>query len=293
MGRKAIDLKGQRFGKLTVIKRIYKETEPKSGQAALWLCKCDCGNESVVRASALRQGQVKSCGCSGGKRNSKGQFVKRENIKDITGQRFGKLTVLKFDRIKNGKTYWIVKCDCGTTKSVRSDTLKVITSCGCDKKEQDIINLGIVNHHEMTHHPVYPIWHAMMSRCENQNDNAYSDYGGRGIKVCCEWQDIKTFAKWAEETGFVKGKNLSIERKNVNGDYCPENCCWIDRRMQPRNRRNTVKLEVNGEIKPLAEWAEIYNVSYKKVMGRYYRGIRKIEDLFYKGNLQMRDLGRE
>ena len=100
-------------------------------------------------------------------------------------------------------------------------------------------------------------------------------------------------ASWADETGFEPNKNLSIERKDVNGDYCPENCCWIDRKFQTRNRRNTVMFKIDGVNKPLSEWCEIYNGPYEKVIGRDYRGIRATDDLVYKGNLQMRDLGRE
>ena len=84
-----------------------------------------------------------------------------------------------------------------------------------------------------------------------------------------------------------------MERKDVNGDYCPENCKWIDRRFQSRNRRNTVKLDIDGIIKPLTEWAEIYNIPKHTVYGRFEKGIRNPDDLFYSGNLQMRDCGRE
>lgn len=224
------------------------------------------------------------------KRNEKGQFVKGSGIKDLTGQRFGKLVVLGLDRIQENKSYWKVKCDCGTEKSVRSDMLKKIVSCGCVKREQDKKNLRyMANNHEMTCHPVYSIWHAMVSRCHNPNDHAYSDYGGRGITVCDEWRDIKLFAKWADSEGFVKGKNLSIERKDVNGNYCPENCCWIDRNLQTRNRRNTIKISIDGEEKPLSEWSEIYKINHSLVLARYEKGYRSPNDLFYKGNLQHRD----
>lgn len=226
-------------------------------------------------------------------RNNKGQFTKGSGIIDLTNKRFGKLKVIKLDKIVNRRSYWIVECECGKRKSVRGDTLKVITSCGCVKKKQDIINLGIKNNHELTYHPVYPIWHAMIARCENPKDHAYSDYGARGIGVCEEWHDLKVFTNWADETGFEKGKNLSIERKDVNGNYCPENCCWIDRKLQARNKRNTIKLTINGIEKPLSEWSEIYGIKHTLVLARYEKGRRKPEDLFYNGNLQMRDLGRE
>lgn len=222
-------------------------------------------------------------------RNKSGQFVKGENINDLVGKKFGKLTVLRLDKIVNRKSYWIVQCECGNVKSVRCDTLKKIVSCGCEKKKQDIINLGIVNHHNLTYHPAYGIWHHMISRCENTLDHAYKDYGGRGIKVCQEWHDLRTFCKWAEENGYEKDKGLSIERIDVNGDYCPENCCWIPRKDQSRNRRCCIRLIINGEDKLLSQWAYEYgldNHEYNKVYQRYKRGYRDVEHLFAKKNLK-------
>lgn len=294
MSRPIPNLSGKTFGKLTVLYRADNHVDSKGHKRAMWKCRCDCGNETIVSTTNLKRGNIKSCGkCNGKTRNEKGQYEKGKNIKDITGMKYGKLTVIHLDKIVNRKSYWLVKCECGTVKSVRGDTLKSITSCGCIKKEQDIVNFGISNNHQMTYNPVYHIWQAMISRCENPNQSHYMDYGGRGIKVCSEWHDIKYFAEWANETGFVAGKNLSIERKDVNGNYCPENCCWIDRKFQARNRRNTIKFKIGNVERPLSEWAEIYDVPYKKVVSRYYRGITNPSDLFYKGNLQMRDLGRE
>lgn len=280
MGRPVIDIRGKKFGKLNVI----REVESRKGTNALWLCKCECGNEIVVNGYLLRSGKKTNCGCDP-KFNS-GRFVKGEGLKDITGKRFGKLTVIRIDRVENKRSYWWVKCDCGTVKSVRGDTLKVITSCGCDKKKQDIINLNITNHHELTYHPAYHIWNNMISRCDNPADHAYADYGGRGIMVCDEWRDIRKFCEWADKNGFKGGQNLSIERIDVNGNYCPDNCCWIPRSKQPRNRRCSIRLEINGEEKPLREWAEIYGFTdkeYQKITQRYRAGHRDPEYLFFKG----------
>lgn len=294
MSRPTPRLEGKRFGKLVVMKQSTDHISPSGYRIRMWECLCDCGNKKISSTSGLKNGRTKSCGCDCDvKRNNKGQFIKGQSINDLTGKKFGKLSVIRLDKIVNKKSYWIVKCDCGTEKSVRGDTLKVITSCGCDKKKQDLINFNVTNNHKLTNHPVYHIWQAMLNRCENPKNRAYKDYGGRGITVCDEWKDIRNFSKWADETGFLPGKNLSIERKNVNGNYCPENCIWIDKKLQARNRRNTIKFSIDGIEKPLSEWAEIYQLPYSKIMGRYYRGVRNIDDLFYKGNIQMRDLGRE
>lgn len=218
-------------------------------------------------------------------RNNKGQFVKGAGFKDITGKRFGKLVVLSYVETKNHKSYWNVRCDCGTEKVVRGDTLAKIVSCGCVKREQDAINFNLKdkNNHGMTHHPAFSIWSAMMNRCYSKLNHYYKDYGGRGIKVCEEWDDVKNFCKWAEDNGFKKG--LSIERINVNGNYCPENCCWIPRSKQSRNCRNTIRIVYDGKETPLIEVAEKLNLNYKTLQGRWGRGIRDIDKLLYNGNL--------
>lgn len=217
------------------------------------------------------------------KRNSKGQFTKMSGIVDLTGKQFGKLTVVKLDKVIGRKSYWICECECGTIKSVRGDTLKVITSCGCVKRQQDIINLSIENNHNMTHHPLYKIWNAVRSRCENPNNSSYKDYGGRGIQLCDEWHDVCAFISWAENNGWKNG--LTIERKDVNDNYCPENCEWIPMKYQVRNRRNTVRFTIDGIEDSLINWAEKFGVPYRKVAERYYRGETQISRLFYQGNL--------
>lgn len=217
-------------------------------------------------------------------RNKKGQFIKGANIKDLTGQRFGKLTVLYLDKEKTKrKSYWVCKCDCGNIKSIRSDCLKVITSCGCVKKQQDIINLKIDRNHNMTHHKLFPIWNSMISRCHNINSDAYKNYGERGIIVCKEWHYVENFIDWAEKNGYKEG--YSIERIDVNGNYCPENCCWIPKKEQVFNTRRTVYIEKDGEKIPLAKTAREHGISPCLAWHRWKSGIRNYDDLFYNGNL--------
>lgn len=284
MGKKAMDISGKRFGNLVVIER--SENKHKSG-GVLWRCKCDCGNKTEILGSLLNRGVRTNCGCKDEiARNKNGQFKSGENIKDITGQKFGKLTVVGFDKIINHYSYWIVKCDCGTVKSVRKDTLKIIKSCGCEKKKQDLINLNVKNNHKLSKNPLYSIWIHMIQRCEKEYNASYSSYGGRGISVCDEWHDLNQFVKWAYQSGFQEGRNLSIERKNVNGDYCPENCCWIDKSKQCENKQDTVRLTIDGEEKTLIEWSRIYGIPkehYNRVWYRYHRGHRDPDYLFYKG----------
>ena len=197
------------------------------------------------------------------KRNEKGQFIKGANIKDQTGKRYGRLIVVEIDRQRtNRKTYWLCKCDCGNTKSVRSDSLGVVRSCGCLKKEQDLINFGVTYNHGLTNHRLFPVWNAMVNRCENSKSHAYKDYGGRGIKVCDEWHDVKKFIEWAENGEYQEG--LTIERIDVNGNYEPSNCTWITRAEQSLNKRNSVKVTVDGVTKNLMTWVHELDIPLKE-----------------------------
>ena len=128
--------------------------------------------------------------------------------------------------------------------------------------------------------PWYNSYRSMLDRCYRKNANNYSDYGGRGIKVCEEWLNIENFEKWVEESGYKKG--LTIDRIDVNGNYEPNNCRWATKKEQDNNRRNTVYIEYNGVFHTISEWAEITGINRSTLNNRYYRGKRG-EELFKKG----------
>lgn len=219
------------------------------------------------------------------KRNEKGQFVKGSVGNDLTGRKFGQLEVIELSEIRNRRSYWRCRCDCGKEKIVRSDALisyKTI-SCGCLKKKQDIINLHIVNQHGLTHHPAYNIWFCMMNRCYSKSNTFYKDYGGRGISVCDEWHDVRNFCKWADDTGYEKP--LTIERINVNGNYEPTNCTWITQAEQGLNKRNTVRILYGGEMVPLLKVSRQLGIKDVTVRSRWKMGVRDTERLLYKGSL--------
>lgn len=201
---------------------------------------------------------------------------------DLTGKRYGRLTVKGLSDKKIGrKSYWVCLCDCGKEKLVRSDVLKCgyVQSCGCLKKEQDKINLTKFHRHYDTRpgkvKRIWGIWEHMRQRCTNPKIPCYPRYGGRGIKVCKEWEVYENFRDWALLNGYTD--DLSIERIDVNGDYCPENCCWIPMKEQANNRRSSIWIEWQGMRKNLKQWSDYTGIAYGALSARYKRGIRPPE----------------
>lgn len=208
---------------------------------------------------------------------------KRKNFIDITGQKFGRLTAIGIDDTKKTKkTYWICVCECGTIKSVRSDSLKdgSVVSCGCKKREQEKINLTTHYDHMQSGTRIYYIWQGMKARCENIHNPRYHNYGGRGIVVCDEWKNnFNSFFKWATENGY--SKELTIDRIDVNGNYEPNNCRWADIKVQCNNRTSNIKITIGNATKSLKEWCEIFEVDYAKIHARYQRDeFISVDDLF-------------
>lgn len=108
--------------------------------------------------------------------------------------------------------------------------------------------------HGETKTRLYQIWNMMRQRCENPKQHAFNDYGGRGIKVCCEWKDFETFRDWALSNNY--NDNLTIDRINNDGNYCPENCRWTTIAKQARNRRSNRFITYKGETHCINEWCE-------------------------------------
>lgn len=113
------------------------------------------------------------------------------------------------------------------------------------------------------------LWVSMRARCNTRSNGAYPRYGGKGIKICDDWKDYYKFREWAESAGYQDG--LSLDRIDNNGDYSPENCRWVTRTEQLRNRSNNRLLTAFGETKPLASWLEDercrvnYNTLWKRL----------------------------
>lgn len=123
------------------------------------------------------------------------------------------------------------------------------------------------------YHRMYSVWSGMKQRCTNPNSMGYENYGGRGITFCEEWKNFHSFCEWALSHGY--SDNLTLERIDVNKNYCPENCTWIPLSDQPKNTRNNYinkYLTVNGETKSFAEWAENVGITPRRLYWRIKRG---------------------
>lgn len=165
-------------------------------------------------------------------------------FKDLTGQRFGRLTVLRRAESRNKHTMWLCKCDCGTVKEVFGSALVsgLSTSCGCYR-----VDWGKEHHTKHGHHGdrLYRVWKNMKQRCFNPSPKDKKYYAGSGVKVCDEWlHDYGAFREWAYANGYDENAQYfecTIDRINPYGDYEPCNCRWVNNYVQQNNKKRDWK----------------------------------------------------
>jgi hypothetical protein len=192
----------------------------------------------------LRSGSTQSCGCLN-KEICK-TLIRHE---DLTGKRFGQLMVIKLIESKDGRIYWLCLCECGNETRVSTSQLKSMRtkSCGCLRRTAGAI-------HGNCKLPEYAVWCAMKARCNNKNNKAYANYGGRGIRVCQSWSI--SFQSFISDMGNRPSSQHSLERIDNNLGYSPENCRWATRHDQNRNSRHNVFLTYKGETLCIKDWAK-------------------------------------
>ncbi len=260
MGRRAIPLqRGDTFGRLTVLER---RPSGEHGHVQ-WLCACECGREVMVMGSQLSSGRTKSCGCL----RDEGR---KPWAKSLVGNSYGRLTVIEMAPLKQRQAMCICQCECGTVVEIAAGSLRsgATRSCGCLNRE---VASERTKTHGMSHTPEYYAWGGMQSRCYNPNTESYPEYGGRGIKVAPQWLGSAGFQTFLQDMGLRPSDDHSIDRIDPDGDYAPENCRWATRIEQARNKRNNLRMTMNGETKTIVEWAEITGISYRTLRERRRR----------------------
>lgn len=186
----------------------------------------------------------------------------------VPGQNFGKLTALHMS--DKGKIWWVCRCECGNfTQSSKYNLLAgYAKSCGCVRKSKEFREATSKRNtkHGMYGTAEYSTWAAMIERCENKEGKSWENYGGRGISVDARWRNSPE--QFLVDMGKHPGKGWSIERKDVNGNYSPENCVWATAKEQGNNRRANVKYTYKGVTKNLGQWAEEYGLPHNTLWNR-------------------------
>lgn len=197
-------------------------------------------------------------------------------LKDLTGQKFWRLTVIQYLGRQHHSSLWLCECECGTRANVQSGALKNgdIKSCGCWQRDR---MRGLNFKHgerggllRKTVTAEYKCWSSMLDRCYRPATRGYEWYGGRGIKVCPEWTG--NFAAFLRDVGRKPSRRHSLDRVDSNGNYEPGNVRWATHKQQARNRSNNRVVEFRGQNLTLVEAAELAGIPYKTVKGRLGHG---------------------
>lgn len=184
---------------------------------------------------------------------------------DLTGDRFGDLTVVKeVDRV-GGQSRWLCQCDCGTESIVRLGNLRNghTVSCGCRRSTSTTKSK---TKHGMYGTPTYKSWSGMLTRCLNKTNHKYPDYGGRGIQVYEAWKDFDAFFSYMGE----RPSGTTLGRIDNDGNYEPGNCEWQCNKTQARNKRNTALFEFRGNTATLQDHCESTGTNYATAKSRIY-----------------------
>lgn len=238
---------GREFGGLKVIAEAGIRTDARGHANRYWLCICQCGKEVEVKTAVLNAGQKRSCGC---------RLGKTWNRLDLTGQKFGKLTVLAAAASRYetpGKVgYWLCRCECDKQLEVPTNNLRSgnTTSCGHDRASRMIGNRRAETHGQVQT-PTWRTWFAMRKRCRDK-----PGYAGR-IQVDPRWDSFDAFLADMGE----RPEGTTLDRIDNEGDYTVKNCRWASPEMQGNNRRNNRHVTYQGRTQTIAQWAKEFGLS--------------------------------
>lgn len=183
--------------------------------------------------------------------------------KNLAGMIFGKLTAIEPARTRNGRSGWLLKCECGgVAVSMTSQLLaRRVSSCGCLRVMAASRLRAVNTTHGKTTTRTFKIWTGMRARCSYPNAIGYQNYGGRGIRVCQRWNSFENFL--ADMGAAPDG--MQIDRIDNHGNYEPGNCQWVTAHANSRNRRSTRLLTHNGETKCITDWAAALGISAQAI----------------------------
>ncbi|WP_051625859.1 hypothetical protein [Kozakia baliensis] len=177
---------------------------------------------------------------------------------DMTGQKFERLTFIKFLEKRGKNRFWLLSCECGNTVESTVGRVKGgnTKSCGCAQKDAIRKTQKLTVTHNMSTSREYISWKSMIARCYNVNDPFYATYGGRGITVCDKWKKFDGFYACMGE----RPMGFSLDRINSDGNYEPSNCRWSSNKDQANNRRSNRKIKFEGVERNICEWADFLGV---------------------------------
>lgn len=208
-------------------------------------------------------------------------FNKRKAM--FMNKKFGRLTISEYFKPEKIGTHYFTFvtaiCECGNPGKYKLTLLKSghTKSCGCLQTEA--VKKSFTKHGKCRS-SIYKVWCGMKYRCDNSRSANYHNYGGRGIKICNEWESFPVFYDWAINNGY--SNKLEIDRINNDGNYSPDNCRFVTGKVNMRNSRKAVKITMNGMTKTIGEWCEFNGIRYGTYKNRRYRYKWPIEKCFFK-----------
>ena len=218
------------------------------------------------------------------------------NSTEWLGKRFGRLRIVGFVHASPPYRgwWWVCECDCGSSKTLIPGDVKSgkVRSCGCLHNEVCSERASKFTHSVYDHKRLYSIYNGIKKRCYSDSEPRYKDYGARGIEMCDEWLNssngFDNFVEWSLANGYNDA--LSIDRVDVNGNYCPANCRWISIQDQANNKRDTKWVEYKGERVQLKKLCDKLGVTYDTVHNRIYNLKWSVEDAIEKPSQQENSL---
>lgn len=192
-------------------------------------------------------------------------------VPSLTGCRFGRwLVIEQAEKDRSGEIRYLCKCDCGNERVIRRTSLTTGNSKSCGCFSRDVATRRNTKHGGANSR-LYRIWAGIIQRCCNDRKRyEWEKYGGRGIRVCDEWKQYEAFKSWAINNGY--SDDLSIDRIDPNGNYCPENCRWATSYQQANNKRTSKFITYNGKTATVREFADEYKIPYSCLYTRLRNG---------------------